>query len=98
MLAANKGNAVVVLSAVYYSHEIGVFREILAYSRFAKDPTKMIVLTMSLLADDVCRLHPECSRHPRHYRLLKVHEEVVTVGSCWEKCWTLYLPVVSASV
>ena len=70
----------VVLSVVYYSHEIGVFLEISAYRNLVKDPTKMIVLTMSLLADDVCRLHPECSRYPRHYRLLKVHKEVVTVG------------------
>jgi hypothetical protein len=79
MLSANKGNAVVVLNAVYHSHEIGVFLEISAYRRLAKDPTKTIVLKKSLLADDVCRLHPEHSRHPRHYRLLKVHKEGVTV-------------------
>ena len=97
MLAANKDNAVVVLNAVYYSHEIGVFLENSAYRRLAEDPAKMIVLNKSLLADDVCRLHPEHSRYPRHYRLLKIHKERVTVGPCLEQHWRLYLPVVSAS-
>ena len=78
MLAANRGNAMVVLNAIYYSHEIGVCLENLAYGRLAKDPTKMIVLK-SLLADDSCRLHPDRSRHPRHYRPLKVHKDRVTV-------------------
>jgi hypothetical protein len=93
MIAANKGNAVVVLSV----HEIGVFLEISAYRKLAKDPTKMIVLMMFLLAGDVCRLHPECSRHQWHYRLLKVHKEGVTVDPCWEECCRLYLTVVIAS-
>jgi len=79
MLAANKGNVLVVLSAFYYSHKIGVCLENLAYRRLAKDRTKTIVLKKSLPADDICRLHPECSRHPRHYRLLKIHKEGVTV-------------------
>jgi hypothetical protein len=39
MLAANKADAMVVLNAVYYSHEVGVFLENLACRRLAKDPT-----------------------------------------------------------
>jgi hypothetical protein len=66
MLAANKVNVLVVLNAIYYSHEIGVWLENLAYRRLAKDLTKTIVLKKSLLADDVCRLHPDHSRHCRH--------------------------------
>jgi hypothetical protein len=75
MLAANKGNAMVKLSAFYYGREIGFCLENLAYRSMAKDPTKTIVLKKSLLADDVCRLHPECSRHSKHYRLLKIHKK-----------------------
>jgi len=96
MLVANEGNAVVVLNAIYYAHEIGVFLKNLAYRRLAKDPTKTIVLKKSLLADDICRLHPVHSRHPRHYRHLKIHKERVTVVPARSNIGG-YLPVVQAS-
>jgi hypothetical protein len=98
LLAANKGNVLAVLSAFYYSHKIGVCLENLADRRLAKDHTKMIVLKKSLPADDICRLHPECSRHPKHYRLLKIHKEREShCGACREQCWRLYLPLVQTS-